>query len=79
MTLTQQITLLLVLLVQLVLLVLLLVMLVLLVLLTSKGTAGVTGRGLIVLAPTPSAVGGIPVAGLALFSASIASCRKRVC
>jgi aerobic C4-dicarboxylate transport protein len=48
MTLTQQITLLLVL------------------LLTSKGAAGVTGSGFIVLAATLSAVGGIPVAGLAL-------------
>ena len=48
MTLTQQITLLLVL------------------LLTSKGAAGVTGSGFIVLAATLTAVGGIPVAGLAL-------------
>lgn len=48
MTLTQQITLLLVL------------------LLTSKGAAGVTGSGFIVLAATLSAVGGIPVAGVAL-------------
>jgi aerobic C4-dicarboxylate transport protein len=48
MTLTQQITLLLVL------------------LLTSKGAAGVTGSGFIVLAATLSAVGGVPVAGLAL-------------
>jgi aerobic C4-dicarboxylate transport protein len=35
-------------------------------LLTSKGAAGVTGSGFIVLAATLSAVGGIPVAGLAL-------------
>jgi aerobic C4-dicarboxylate transport protein len=35
-------------------------------LLTSKGAAGVTGRGFIVLAATLSAVGGVPVAGLAL-------------
>jgi aerobic C4-dicarboxylate transport protein len=48
MTLTQQLTLLLVL------------------LLTSKGAAGVTGSGFIVLAATLSAVGGVPVAGLAL-------------
>jgi aerobic C4-dicarboxylate transport protein len=48
MTLTQQITLLLVL------------------LLTSKGAAGVTGSGFIVLAATLSAVGHVPVAGLAL-------------
>jgi aerobic C4-dicarboxylate transport protein len=48
MTLTQQITLLLVL------------------LLTSKGAAGVTGSGFIVLAATLSAVGQVPVAGLAL-------------
>src|SRR5215470_9116056 len=48
MTLSQQITLLLVL------------------LLTSKGAAGVTGSGFIVLAATLSAVGGVPVAGLAL-------------
>ncbi|MEO6322145.1 MAG: cation:dicarboxylase symporter family transporter, partial [Polaromonas sp.] len=48
MTLTQQITLLLVL------------------LLTSKGAAGVTGSGFIVLAATLSAVGTVPVAGLAL-------------
>jgi aerobic C4-dicarboxylate transport protein len=48
MSLTQQITLLLVL------------------LLTSKGAAGVTGSGFIVLAATLSAVGGLPVAGLAL-------------
>jgi aerobic C4-dicarboxylate transport protein len=34
--------------------------------LTSKGAAGVTGSGFIVLAATLSAVGGIPVAGLAL-------------
>ena len=48
MTVTQQLTLLLVL------------------LLTSKGAAGVTGSGFIVLAATLSAVGGVPVAGLAL-------------
>ncbi len=48
MTLTQQITLLLVL------------------LLTSKGAAGVTGSGFIVLAATLSAIGHVPVAGLAL-------------
>ena len=48
MTLTEQITLLLVL------------------LLTSKGAAGVTGSGFIVLAATLSAVKGVPVAGLAL-------------
>ena len=48
MTLTQQITLLLVL------------------LMTSKGAAGVTGSGFIVLAATLSAVGNVPVAGLAL-------------
>jgi aerobic C4-dicarboxylate transport protein len=35
-------------------------------LLTSKGAAGVTGSGFIVLAATLSAVGHIPVAGLAL-------------
>jgi aerobic C4-dicarboxylate transport protein len=34
--------------------------------LTSKGAAGVTGSGFIVLAATLSAVGGIPVAGMAL-------------
>jgi aerobic C4-dicarboxylate transport protein len=48
MTLTQQITLLLVL------------------LLTSKGAAGITGSGFIVLAATLSAVGHVPVAGIAL-------------
>lgn len=48
MTLSQQITLLLVL------------------LLTSKGAAGVTGSGFVVLAATLSAVGNVPVAGLAL-------------
>ena len=48
MSLTQQITLLLVL------------------LMTSKGAAGVTGSGFIVLAATLSAVGNVPVAGLAL-------------
>jgi aerobic C4-dicarboxylate transport protein len=48
MSLTQQITLLLVL------------------MLTSKGAAGVTGSGFIVLAATLSAVGHVPVAGLAL-------------
>lgn len=48
MTITQQITLLMIL------------------LLTSKGAAGVTGSGFIVLAATLSAVGGVPVAGLAL-------------
>ncbi|MFZ5528526.1 MAG: dicarboxylate/amino acid:cation symporter [Pseudomonadota bacterium] len=35
-------------------------------LVTSKGAAGVTGSGFIVLAATLSAVGGVPVAGLAL-------------
>ncbi len=35
-------------------------------LLTSKGAAGVTGSGFIVLAATLSAVGGVPIAGLAL-------------
>ena len=35
-------------------------------LLTSKGTAGITGSGFIVLAETLSAVGTVPVAGLAL-------------
>ena len=34
--------------------------------LTSKGAAGITGSGFIVLAATLSAVGGVPVAGLAL-------------
>jgi len=34
--------------------------------LTSKGAAGVTGSGFIVLAATLSAVGNVPVAGLAL-------------
>ena len=34
--------------------------------LTSKGAAGVAGSGFIVLAATLSAVGGVPVAGLAL-------------
>lgn len=48
MTLTQQMTLLLVL------------------MLTSKGAAGITGSGFIVLAATLSAVGTVPVAGLAL-------------
>ena len=38
----------------------------LVLLLTSKGAAGVTGSGFIVLAATLSAVGHIPVAGLAL-------------
>jgi aerobic C4-dicarboxylate transport protein len=42
------------------------VTLLLVLLLTSKGAAGVTGSGFIVLAATLSAVGGIPVAGLAL-------------
>ncbi|QDF98287.1 C4-dicarboxylate transporter DctA [Azoarcus sp. DD4] len=40
--------------------------LLLVLLLTSKGAAGITGSGFIVLAATLSAVGGIPVAGLAL-------------
>jgi aerobic C4-dicarboxylate transport protein len=35
-------------------------------LLTSKGAAGVTGSGFIVLAATLSAVGTLPIAGLAL-------------
>ena len=35
-------------------------------LLTSKGAAGVTGSGFIVLAATLSAVGNLPVGGLAL-------------
>jgi len=34
--------------------------------LTSKGAAGVTGSGFIVLAATLSSVGGVPVVGLAL-------------
>lgn len=34
--------------------------------LTSKGAAGITGSGFIVLAATLSAVGTVPVAGLAL-------------
>ncbi|MBC7541548.1 MAG: dicarboxylate/amino acid:cation symporter [Candidatus Sericytochromatia bacterium] len=42
------------------------VTLLLVLLLTSKGAAAVTGGGFIVLAATLSAVGGIPVAGLAL-------------
>ena len=40
--------------------------LLLVLLLTSKGAAGVTGSGFIVLAATLSAVGNVPVAGLAL-------------
>jgi len=40
--------------------------LLLVLLLTSKGAAGITGNGFIVLAATVSAVGHIPVAGLAL-------------
>jgi aerobic C4-dicarboxylate transport protein len=40
--------------------------LLLVLLLTSKGAAGVTGSGFIVLAATLSAVGQVPVAGLAL-------------
>jgi aerobic C4-dicarboxylate transport protein len=40
--------------------------LLLVLLLTSKGAAGVTGSGFIVLAATLSAVGDVPVAGLAL-------------
>jgi aerobic C4-dicarboxylate transport protein len=40
--------------------------LLLVLLLTSKGAAGVTGSGFIVLAATLSAVGHVPVAGLAL-------------
>ncbi|MGZ3236809.1 MAG: C4-dicarboxylate transporter DctA, partial [Burkholderiaceae bacterium] len=42
------------------------VTLLMILLLTSKGAAGVTGSGFIVLAATLSAVGGVPVAGLAL-------------
>jgi len=42
------------------------VTLLLILLLTSKGAAGVTGSGFIVLAATLSAVGTVPVAGLAL-------------
>ena len=42
------------------------VTLLLVLLLTSKGAAGVTGSGFIVLAATLSAVGTVPVAGLAL-------------
>ncbi len=42
------------------------VTLLLVLLLTSKGAAGITGSGFIVLAATLSAVGGVPVAGLAL-------------
>ena len=40
--------------------------LLLVLLLTSKGAAGVTGSGFIVLAATLSVVGHVPVAGLAL-------------
>jgi aerobic C4-dicarboxylate transport protein len=40
--------------------------LLLVLLLTSKGAAGVTGSGFIVLAATLSAVGEVPVAGLAI-------------
>jgi aerobic C4-dicarboxylate transport protein len=40
--------------------------LLLVLLLTSKGAAGVTGSGFIVLAATLSAVGHVPVAGVAL-------------
>ena len=40
--------------------------LLLVLLLSSKGAAGVTGSGFIVLAATLSAVGSLPVAGLAL-------------
>ena len=42
------------------------VTLLLVLLLTSKGAAGVTGSGFIVLAATLSAVGTVPVAGVAL-------------
>ena len=42
------------------------VTLLLVLLLTSKGAAGVTGSGFVVLAATLSAVGNVPVAGLAL-------------
>jgi len=42
------------------------IMLLLVLLLTSKGAAGVTGSGFIVLAATLSAVGHVPVAGVAL-------------
>ena len=42
------------------------VTLLLVLLLTSKGAAGVTGSGFIVLAATLSAVGDVPVAGLAI-------------
>jgi len=38
----------------------------LVLMLTSKGAAGVTGSGFVVLAATLSAVGNLPVAGLAL-------------
>src|SRR5256886_2294206 len=41
-------------------------MLLAVLLLTSKGAAGVTGSGFIVLAASLSAVGHVPVAGLAL-------------
>jgi aerobic C4-dicarboxylate transport protein len=47
-------------------------------LLTSKGAAGVTGSGFIVLAATLATVGTIPVASIALIWASIASCLKLV-
>jgi aerobic C4-dicarboxylate transport protein len=40
--------------------------LLLVLLLTSKGAAGITGSGFIVLAATLSAVGNVPVAGLAI-------------
>jgi len=52
--------------------------LLLVLLLTSKGAAGVTGSGFIVLAATLSAVGHVPVAGVALILGIDASCQKRV-
>ena len=46
-------------------------------LLTSKGAAGVTGSGFIVLAATLSAVGHVPLPDWRLSSGSTASCQKR--
>ena len=46
-------------------------------LLTSKGAAGVTGSGFIVLAATLASVGTILAASIALISAYTGSCRRR--
>ena len=52
------------------------VLLLLIMIISSKGAAGVTGSGFIVLASSLAALGTVPVAGWLLFSVSTALCQK---